>query len=188
MVGLLCDHAGKVYKQGGIRVKKGTIIHNHWAGDKNPTKYFIYTGISGRYANGINWDGKELSKVSYYKEDLADKTMFEPVGYCNAFDIMKADLKRLLGMGRIVLWGWERTADDEERCFAGYQGIMDYDYCELYSLDDFQKKYGHGIIKCDKPVPMTGNLVNEWADYDTVLVDCQEYEKFVNRGLGRAGR
>lgn len=86
---------------------------------------------------------------------------------------------------RFTLWGMERTRDEGKRCFAGYQGTMDYDRCELYSLEEFWNKYGNGVIKCDEPVPMTSNLVNEWADYGTVLVDCQEYKEFVNRGLRR---
>ncbi|MDU3289867.1 DNA adenine methylase [Enterocloster bolteae] len=51
---------------------------------------------------------------------------------------------------RFTLWGWERTKDEQERCFTGYLGTIDYDKCELYSLEDFQKHYGHGVIKCDK--------------------------------------
>ena len=57
---------------------------------------------------------------------------------------------------------------------------MDYDKCELYSLEDFQRHYGNGVIKCDKPVKMTMDLVKKWAEYDTVLVDYGEYKTFVN--------
>ena len=29
-------------------MKTGTIICNHWAGESNPIKYFVYTGIKKR--------------------------------------------------------------------------------------------------------------------------------------------
>lgn len=82
---------------------------------------------------------------------------------------------------RFTLWGWERTKDEQKRCFSGYLGTMDYDKCELYSLDDFREHYGHGVIKCDKPVKMTMDLVKKWAEYDTVLVNYKEYKAFVNQ-------
>ena len=81
---------------------------------------------------------------------------------------------------RFTLWGWERTQDGEKRCFSGYVGTMDYDKCEIYSLEDFREHYGYGIIKCDEPVKMTKNLVKKWKDFDTVLVDFKEYKAFVN--------
>ena len=81
---------------------------------------------------------------------------------------------------RFTLWGWERTKDEQERCFTGYLGTMDYDKCELYSLEDFQEHYGHGVIKCDKPVKMTMDLARKWDEYDTVLVDYEEYKAFVS--------
>lgn len=81
---------------------------------------------------------------------------------------------------RFTLWGWKRTEDEQKRCFSGYLGTMDYDKCELYSLDDFQRHYGHGVIKCDHPVKMTLDLVKRWNKYDTVLVDYDEYKAFVN--------
>lgn len=81
---------------------------------------------------------------------------------------------------RFTLWGWERTKDEQKRCFSGYLGTMDYDKCELYSLEDFQEHYGHGFIECDKPVKMTMDLVRKWNEYDTVLVDYEEYKAFVS--------
>ena len=73
----------------------GTIINNHWASEENPTKYFIYTGIKGKSATGITINNGKLEKTEYYKRDLDDKTNFEPVGYCDAFEIMKRDLKKV---------------------------------------------------------------------------------------------
>ena len=81
---------------------------------------------------------------------------------------------------RFTLWGQKRTEDHEKRCFSGYLGTMDFDKCELYSLKDFQDSYGNGIIKCDEPVKMTIGLVKKWKKLDTVLVDYEEYKKFVS--------
>ena len=81
---------------------------------------------------------------------------------------------------RFTLWGQERTEDHEKRCLSGYLGTMDFDKCELYSLKDFQDSYGNGIIKCDEPVKMTIGLVKKWKKLDTVLVDYEEYKKFVS--------
>ncbi len=76
-------------------MKIGTIINNHWAGDSNPGKYFIYTGIVGEYGTGVYLDNGELKKIKYYKRDIQRSEEFEPIGYCKAFDIMKEDLKKL---------------------------------------------------------------------------------------------
>jgi hypothetical protein len=73
-------------------LKIGTIVRNHWASEDNPTKHFIYTGISGELATVISYDGKKLINNKYYKNDLKDTEKYEPVGYCEAFDIMKKDL------------------------------------------------------------------------------------------------
>jgi len=75
-----------------VAMKIGTIILNKWAGDNNPIRYFIYTGISGKYANGIVCVGGQLKKTQFYKHDFLNSGMFEAVGYCNAFDIMKQAL------------------------------------------------------------------------------------------------
>ncbi len=80
----------------GVDVKIGTIVLNHWAGEGNPSKYFIYTGIKGKYATGIFLNNGKLETANYYKKDLLDSGKFEPVGYCNGFDIMKEDLKSIL--------------------------------------------------------------------------------------------
>lgn len=77
-------------------MKTGTIINNHWAGDSNPIKYFIYAGIEGKYAVGIYLDNGGLKKVKYDKSDVLNSDKFEPVGYCKAFNIMKEDLKNIL--------------------------------------------------------------------------------------------
>lgn len=77
-------------------MKIGTIIVNHWAGKGNPGKYFIYTGIKGKYATGIYFYENKLHKSKYSKEDFINSGKFEPTGYCNGFDIMKEDLRSLL--------------------------------------------------------------------------------------------
>ena len=78
-------------------MKIGTIVLNHWAGQNNPAKYFIYTGIKGKYATGIFLNNGKLERVTCYATDFRNKEIFEPVGYCKGFDIMKEDLKSILG-------------------------------------------------------------------------------------------
>ncbi len=77
-------------------MKIGTIIKNHWAGYKNPIRFFIYTGIQGSYATGIYLDSGRLGKTRHYKHDIQDKSKYEEVGYCRAFDLMKSDLEHFL--------------------------------------------------------------------------------------------
>jgi hypothetical protein len=79
--------------------------------------------------------------------------------------------------GRLILWGGRRTKDDEERCFSGY--TTDINKCELYSLEDFQKSYGNGFIKCDEPVKMKIDLCKKYKKFDTVLVDIEDYKKYL---------
>jgi hypothetical protein len=77
-------------------MKIGTIINNHWASKENPKKYFIYMGTQGKYATGVylNSDGR-LKRTRFYTSDIKDSTNFEVVGYCDAFEIMKSDLRAI---------------------------------------------------------------------------------------------
>lgn len=77
-------------------MRKGTIIRNHWASENNPSRFFIYTGADGRFANGIELVDGKLNTVRYYKVDFRNKDIFEPMGHCKAFDIMKNELKNLI--------------------------------------------------------------------------------------------
>ncbi|MHC1723013.1 MAG: hypothetical protein AB9836_07425 [Aminipila sp.] len=81
----------------------------------------------------------------------------------------------------LVFWG-ERTDDKEKRCFSGYSNFARNNgkLCELYALKDFQDHYGNGVIKCDEPVKMTSDLIKRWKNYDTVLVDIDDYIHFVS--------
>lgn len=79
-----------------MRPKKGDIILNRWAGTKEGA-YFIYTGTSGRYLNGMQLGNGRLTKTQYYVSGI-DETLpdgnpaFEIVGHTNAYDVMKNDL------------------------------------------------------------------------------------------------
>lgn len=72
-----------------------------------------------------------------------------------------------------VLWGYKRTADDEKRCFADYTQFPNK--AELYSLEDWHKTTYGSIIKMDEPVHMEIGLCKKWKNYDTVLIDEEEY-------------
>lgn len=72
-----------------------------------------------------------------------------------------------------TLWGWKQTADEEPRCFSDY--TLYWAKAERYALGDF-KRHGYGVdIKDDEPVPMSINLCKKWRNYDTVLVDAEQY-------------
>lgn len=80
----------------------------------------------------------------------------------------------------LTLWGYQRTEDGEKRCFAGYVNNDRIDTCELYSLKDFQEKYGNGVIKCDEPIHITTKVLKKFKNYDTVLADIEEYKQFLS--------
>ena len=65
----------------------------------------------------------------------------------------------------------------KKRCFSGYTGNADK--CEIYSLEDFQEHYGNGYIKCDEPVSMCPDLCRKYKKFDTVLVDADEYRRYI---------
>ena len=85
--------------------------------------------------------------------------------------------------GRYTLWGYGPTADDEKRCFSGY--TSNADKCEIYSLEDFQKSYGNSYIKCDEPVKMCATLCEKYKQFDTVLVDIDDYKAYLEVHNGR---
>lgn len=74
------------------RVKIGTIIKNKWAGEGNPGRYFIYTGIKGDYATGFYIKNNNVKKIDFYKGDFQKRDIFIEVGFSNYMDIAKNDL------------------------------------------------------------------------------------------------
>lgn len=72
----------------------------------------------------------------------------------------------------LVLWGYKRTADNEERCFAGYTEYPGK--CERYAIGEFQKKGYMTDIKDDAPVEMTLDFCKKNKKWDTVLVDAEQ--------------
>ena len=72
-----------------------------------------------------------------------------------------------------VLWGWHQTKDDEKRCFADYTKYPNK--AEVYSLQDWLDSGYGSIIKRDEPVHMTIDLCKKYKNYDTVLIDKEEY-------------
>lgn len=75
-------------------MKLGTIIKNNWAGSKNPTKYFVYTGVKGEHATGMCVVNGKIETQNYYKRDvLNDRENFEIVGYCDYIEFIKNALE-----------------------------------------------------------------------------------------------
>ena len=88
-------------------------------------------------------------------------------------------IKHSRSFNDLVLWG-TRTEDSEDRCFSGYSNFINSkgEKCELYSLEEFREKYGHGVCKTDEPVTMSKDILRKYKTYDTVLVDEKEYIDF----------
>ena len=76
-------------------MKTGTIICNHWAGESNPIKYFVYTGIKNGYGTGLYLKDGKLKEVRVSKKDIKEATGFEPVGFCMGFEMIKDDLREI---------------------------------------------------------------------------------------------
>lgn len=76
------------------------------------------------------------------------------------------------------LWG-NRTKDDDKRSFSGY--TFDVEKCEVYSLEDWKNSvhYKASCMKLDEPVKVTFDLCKKYAKYDTVLVDIDDYMKYL---------
>ena len=75
-------------------MKKGTLIRNHWASDKNPQRFFIYTGTSGKFVNGLAFNKNgQFEKIQFYKADFNEGGKMETIGYSEGFDVLKNDLK-----------------------------------------------------------------------------------------------
>ena len=77
-------------------MKCGDIVLNHWAGESNPIRYFIFIKDNGKYSKVIRFDGERLSTGSYYSCDLkTDK--FEVVGHFPLVETIKSVLLERLG-------------------------------------------------------------------------------------------
>ena len=72
-----------------------------------------------------------------------------------------------------ILWGQKRSEDGEKRCFSGYTQYPGR--AEVYSIQDFLDSGYGSIIKTDEPACMQVNLCKKWKQYDTVLIDKDEY-------------
>lgn len=82
-----------------------------------------------------------------------------------------------------VLWGYHRTKDNEERCFADY--TEDINKAELYSIEEFKEAYGDELgIYNYNPITVY-ELLTDFKklkkQYDTVFVSEAEYRR--NWGL-----
>ena len=78
-------------------MKCGDIVRNHWAGERNPTRYFIYLKNNGKYSEVINFDGKKLRRGKYYNSSFKENPdKFVVVGHINLIGFIKTPLMELL--------------------------------------------------------------------------------------------
>ena len=82
-------------------------------------------------------------------------------------------IKHSIWRPNLQYWGWNRTKDDEKRCYAGY--VEDINKCELYSFEEFNKKYDWMGVKVVEDETLFPVLKRKFRNEDTILVD---YEKF----------
>ena len=88
-------------------MKIGTIICNHWAGENNPVKYFIYTGIKNGYGTGLYLQDGKLIELRVYKKDIEEAANFEPIGISKGFEVIKDELRTLKDDCKGVEKAWE---------------------------------------------------------------------------------
>lgn len=74
-------------------MKCGDIVRNHWAGDMNPQRVFLFLRNEGKYSRVVAWDGKHLDFCKFYTADMkTDK--FEAIGHIPITQIIKDALMR----------------------------------------------------------------------------------------------
>ena len=84
-----------------MKFKRGDIIRNRWAGEKNPTRFFVIWKIYGKRVsvieliNGrLNFEGYSYNNVYELFHD--GQPAFVKVGQTRAFELMKEELKGFL--------------------------------------------------------------------------------------------
>lgn len=80
------------------KFKQGDVIRNRWAGENNPTRYFIVWKIYGKKVSIIELRNNKLNfeKDSYtdvYELFHDGEPAFVKVGHTGAFELMREDLK-----------------------------------------------------------------------------------------------
>ena len=65
------------------RFKRGDIIINHWASERNPSRKFIFLSYDANYGRGLYLTSKgRIGTVAFYRRDLdMDIEHFEQVGH-----------------------------------------------------------------------------------------------------------
>ena len=82
-------------------MKCGDIVRNHWAGEENPTKYFIFIKNSGKMTKVIHFDGKRLKTGNYYSYSLKEPGKYEVVGHIDLIGFLINPLIELLAKDEV---------------------------------------------------------------------------------------
>lgn len=79
-------------------MKCGDIVRNHWAGENNPIRYFIFIRNEGKYSQVVHIHGNnKLATGRYYSSDLKNDTEhFKVVGYLPLKQIILESLRKFL--------------------------------------------------------------------------------------------
>lgn len=114
-------------------------------------------------------DGDESSKPRMNEGRTVDKRKYIAIS-----------IKHTIGGWKFgntcVLWGYKRTKDEEPRCFSDY--TIYPMKAERYAIGDFRKHGYEDDIKDDAPVPIDLGFIKRWREYDTVLVDEDQYIEY----------
>ena len=83
------------------KFKRGDILRNRWAGEKNPTRFFIVWKTYGKKVSVIELINNKLNfeKDSYtdvYELFHDGEPAFVKIGHTRAFELMREDLKMFL--------------------------------------------------------------------------------------------
>lgn len=75
------------------RFRRGDLILNKWAGERNPTRVSMFVGSNGKTVTVIDVVRGTLGKGVYYSRDLMNDTEhFIKIGHSDAFEVMKRDI------------------------------------------------------------------------------------------------
>lgn len=79
-------------------MKCGDIVRNHWAGEDNPQRVFLFLRNEGKYSRVVAWGGNRLDFCRFYTADMQNDK-FEVIGHLPIAQIIKDELFRHLEKG-----------------------------------------------------------------------------------------
>lgn len=74
----------------------GDVFRNHWAGELNPVKVFMFLKNKGETSLVVSFDEtkNEMFTSEYYTRDLKTDNHFEVIGHFAVKDLIKSELMK----------------------------------------------------------------------------------------------